>query len=53
MAEQKQHPILIYLPKNIADELKVIAESDGRKTKPYIERLVIAHVERKNKTTAK
>jgi uncharacterized protein involved in outer membrane biogenesis len=39
--------IIIDLPDKIHAHLIALATFDGRKTKPYVERIVIAHVERK------
>jgi len=43
--------MIIDIPSNIHVQLILLASKDGRKTKPYVERLVIAHVDRKNKVS--
>lgn len=41
--------MLIDIPSDIHVHLISLASKDGRKTKPYVERLVSTHVERKMK----
>lgn len=38
--------IIIDIPDKVHKELIKIAKDDGRKTKPYVERLVLHHVEK-------
>lgn len=44
------HKMIIELPRDKAYQLSELAVMDGRKTKPYVERLILAHIERKLKS---
>ena len=39
--------MIIALPKEIVQGLSALADKEGRKLKPYVERIIIKHVERK------
>ena len=42
--------MIIELPKEKAYKLSELAVLDGRQTKPYAERIILAHIERKIKS---
>ncbi len=49
----KDKKIIIDIPDEIHAYIISLATMEGRKTKPYVERLVIAHAERKLKNQKK
>lgn len=49
--ESEKHKMLIDLPKDVIERLCVYAGKEGRKLKPYVERIIIKHAERKKQIT--
>lgn len=49
MEKEKKHKMIIELPKDKAYQLSELAVIDGRQTKPYAERIILAHIDRKLK----